>query len=176
MIDADELREIRAELSVFDRAAKWELASKIVELDDGILEKAVQCLNLPSPNRNAGSDLQNIPVKQKLELNDLHEATLDIITASACYSPCVKKFIAVRCRTIGSSADALKTYFFDLYQNLRMEGFLGDELFDAMLIYIRHKVRDVQLQAAATAILVHLFLMCDVFEKTEGERRGVTLI
>ena len=162
----EEIARIRKELAALDRAAKREIIDRMVELDEDVLLDATDALDLPRPDHSTGSGLTTVPVPLKMEINDLGEDTRLIIARAMCFSELVAGFIKRQCRTKSDFAVSLRTYFCDLYKNLRYADFYGDDLFNAMIVHMRKKVGDIQRESVAVAILVHLFLICDVFEKS----------
>ena len=179
MPDEKYISEIKKEIAAFNDAAKWTLIDRIAQLDDEVLEKAVNALGFPVPDQLTCSDYKTMTVPKKMEKNHLGEderlgETVKMIIGSCmCHSRRVGTFIYERCRTEPSFAETLRTYFCQLYANFRHEGLLGDDLFLAMTCHFRKVVGD-EFQSAATAILVHLFLICDVFEKS-GEPNEVRM-
>lgn len=163
----DEKRLLDEKIAAFDTAAKWHIAEGLSRLDDTILDEAVSKLTLPEPDKSTGSDYTVIPVPQKMKLNFLKEDSQDIIRKAMCVSRAIGTYIRNRCRTEHDFGIRLRTYFCNLYYELRKPpyGYLGDCLFKAMVARITQKVPLVN-GPAATAILVHLFLICDVFEKS----------
>lgn len=168
-----DILRLKAEVAAFDEAASWKLVDTISKLDDSILECAVDALDLSVLDKDTGSDYKTIPVPEKIKLNGFSEKVQRIIGRSLCFSRSIGRFIVGRSRTQSDFAVSLRTYFCQLYSNLRNEGFLQDDLFIAMRDYIADSLGDEKEAAAATAILVHLFLICDVFEKSgeAAERR-----
>jgi len=174
IISEDEFREIKAGIAAFDEAATWKLTDAISGLDDEILENAITSLGPLTRDPASGTDLKIIPVPEKIRKNHLGDAPKQIISRSLCFSRQIGGFISRRNRTDMAFAESLRTYFCDLYMTLRHEGLLQDDLFLGMVSYIQNKMQDEISAAAATAVLVHLFLVCDVFEKSgeAGERNS----
>ena len=178
-MDETYILELKREIAAFNEAEKWMLIDCVARLDDEVLEKAVNALGFPVPDKSTGSDYKTMTVPKKMEKNHLGEderlgETVNMIIGSCmCHSRRVGTFIYERCRTEPSFAETLRTYFCHLYANFRHEGLLGDDLFLAMTCHFRKVVGD-EFQGAATAILVHLFLICDVFEKS-GEPNEVRM-
>lgn len=162
----EEIASIRKKIAALDHAAKRGIIDRMVELDEGVLLDAADALDLPKPDRATGSGLTTIPVPLKMEINDLGDDSRSIIARAMCFSELVAGFIKRQCRTKSDFAVSLRTYFCDLYKNLRHADFHGDDLFDAMIVHMREKVGDPVRESVAVAILVHLFLICDVFEKS----------
>lgn len=180
MPDEAYILELKKEIAAFDDAAKWTLIDRVARLDDEVLEKAVNALGFPVPDKLTGSDYQTMTVPKKMEKNHLGEderlgeLVSGIIGSCMCHSRRIGTFIYERCRTEPSFAEMLRTYFCRLYANFRHAGLLGDDLFLAMTCHFRKVVGNESHAAAATAILVHLFLICDVFEKS-GEPNEVRM-
>lgn len=180
MLDEAYILELKKEIAAFDEAAKWTLIDRVAHLDDEVLEKAVNALGFKVPDKLTGSDYRTMTVPKKMEKNHLGEDekrgedVKAIIGSCMCHSRRIGTFIYERCRTEPSFAEKLRTYFCHLYANFRHDGLLGDELFLAMDCHFRKVLGDAFQAAAATAILVHLFLICDVFEKS-GEPNEVRM-
>ena len=134
------------------------------------LEAAIDSLKLPKTDPNIGFDLKIHDTDRKLDINNLGERTKKVIVEVAQHSAKVQKFISERAKqTNDSSFPARLRYFFvSLYNKFYLEdGIYGDDLFEAVRQAASESVKSDSCKFATLAILVHLFIICDVFLRPE---------
>jgi len=148
---------------------KTRIPDELVNIDFEVLEEAVKSLRLPD-NVEAVDDLKRINVDEKMALNDIRtDGNKKIIDASVCYSEEVGKFITRKAVNDNDEKFPyrLKTFFKGIYAEFYHNGIRGDELFDRLASEIIGMIPKPAAHPAAYAILVHLFEICDIFEKPQ---------
>lgn len=168
-ISEEKYAEILAKVGAYDESAAWNLEDRISKIDDSILDRVLRKLGPMTSERGGGSDMRVIPVPEKMNVNHFSGRIERIIRRSLCHSKRISEFIKKCNRTDNEIPDLLRSYYNDLYMTFRNRGCLHDRLFLAMQEYLADVLADEIDAAAATAIMVHLFLTCDVFEKSHEE-------
>lgn len=138
------------------------------EVTAASLEAAIGELQLPDTDPDTGFDLTIHDTASKLRFNQLGDQTRNIILEFAQHSATVEKFISERAKQTNDPyfPARLSHFFVSLYRKFfREDGIYGDELFEAIGQAASHSVKSAQRKTATKAILVHLFLICDVFER-----------
>lgn len=110
------------------------------------------------------TDFAVIPPEDKIKKNNLSSGIRVLVMAGLSRSSEVQNYFIKQSQLDDEFIDRIKNGFIDKYQELR-NSLKGDELFMAMYQFANGKNSDFKLQAAALAILVHLFNLCDIFEK-----------
>ena len=156
-------------------AAAIEVAEKDVTYAS--LEAAINSLRLPKTDPNIGFDFKIHDTDKKLNINSLGEPTKNLILEAAQHSAKVQKFISERAKqTNDPSVPARLRYFFvSLYNKFYVEdGIYGDELFEAIRQAASKSVESDSCKFATQAILVHLFIICDVFLRPEDVKNAAS--
>ena len=171
------------DLQYFDAATRKALidqaAIEVAEKDVtyASLEAAIDALKLPDTDPNAGYDLTIHDTDKKLDLNKLGEPTKNLILEAAQHSAIVEKFISERAKQTNDSAFPAKLRFFfvSLYNKFFLEdGIYGDELFEAVRQAASESVKSDSCKFATLAILVHLFIICDIFLRPEDMKNAAS--
>jgi len=140
------------------------------QLDQGMsdisfAELTVAANALASGKHTSNEDYQVITPTEKIKKNALSESSKFYISIGLSQSPTVERFIANMAMNFDvqfpeNLKNGFKTKYIELKKNLS-----GDALFIAMINFARAGKRDFKHQAAGLAILIHLFHICEVFEK-----------
>lgn len=149
-------------------AAALEVAEKDVTYAS--LEAAIDALELPDTDPNIGYDLTIHDTNRKLDINQLGDPTKNLILEAAQHSAVVEKFISDRAKQTNDSdfPAKLRYFFVSLYNKFFLEdGIYGDELFEAVRQAASKSVKSDSCKFATLAILVHLFIICDIFLRPE---------
>ncbi len=136
------------------------------------LEAAIESLELPKSNPDNGYDLSIHDTKKKLDVNLLGEPTIRQIQEAAQHSATVEQFISDRAKLTNDSdfPYKLRGFFLDAYNTaIREKGIFGDALFADIRQAISERMTTASGKFAIQAILVHLFIICDVFRRPEEE-------
>ena len=164
------------DLQYFDAATRKALIDKaaieVLEKDVtyASLEAAIDALELPDTDPNLGYDLTIHDTDKKLNRNKLGEPTQKLIQEAAQHSAIVEKFISERAKQTNDSdfPIRLRYYFVSLYNKLYLEDEIyGDELFEAVRQAASQNAKSDSCKFATLAILVHLFIICDIFLRPE---------
>lgn len=105
-----------------------------------------------------------IPPEEKIQKNNLSEWSKRYIAMGLSRSAEVAKFISAMAQVDSSFPERLTAGFQDHYLELKKD-FVGDELFGEMLNFATCDCKGFEEHAAGIAILVHLFHLCEIFEK-----------
>ncbi|MGI9256493.1 MAG: ABC-three component system protein [Salinispira sp.] len=110
-------------------------------------------------------DFKVIPPGEKINKNDLSASVRYYISMGLINSHEVERFLAQMATHINEEfPEKLKNGFKKKYLELKTN-VSGDELFMEMLKFAQAGQHNFKQQAAGLAILSHLFLVCEVFEK-----------
>lgn len=148
------------------------MAEEAETLDTAILESAVNSLELPDSDPSLKYDLSIMDTETKIIYNRLDEPTRQIIREAAPFSVVVQKFISDRARDTNDPdfPKKLRSFFFREYRkHLVDRGIIGDELFSLVNTAVRSLIKQPSAKFAADAILVHLFIICDLFERPPSD-------
>ena len=133
-----------------------------------ILEDAVNSLELPDCDPSLQYDLKINDTQKKIICNSLHERTIALIQEGAAHSRVIEEFISERAKGTNDPdfPKKLRSFFFREYKRLLAnEGLWGDELFEGVRNAVSALIRNPKAKCAALSILVHLFIICDLFER-----------
>lgn len=164
--------QISLDLRFFDRATIHAAAEEVVdkEVSEAALEVAVDSLKLPKRKPDKSYDLSIHDTDKKMILNRLGESTKKLIYEAVPHSKKVQKFISDRAKQTNDPdfPDKLRSCFVAEYKRLiQDEGLVGDELFGAIRQAISDRIESGAAKFAAQAILVHLFIICEIFMRPE---------
>lgn len=107
---------------------------------------------------------ESIPLKEKMDKNELTDNVLDYIQIGLLKAKEVGSYVDDVATTDSQFPKRLKGGFVDQYSKLHQEGLRGDSLFDALVDFANSGNYDLKSQAAGIAVLVYLFEKCEVFE------------
>ncbi|MBB4427860.1 hypothetical protein GGD66_006443 [Bradyrhizobium sp. CIR48] len=145
-----------------ERAYREKLTAKLTDIGFAELEVAAKALLAPSVAANG--DYQTIPPAEKIEKNKLRSTSTMLLTLGAAKSREVERVLLASSQLDSEFPDRLRSGFVAEYKALKAEGLDGDDLFVAMYEWAGGE-GDKGREAAGLAILTHLFVICDVFEK-----------
>ncbi len=114
-----------------------------------------------NPSFSTGDNLKLIPPKEKIAKNSLSLVVSDYITMGMLRTELVKDYLN-RNPDI-NFASRLRSEFVNKYKEFKIL-VNGDELFYAMLDFASNSSNDFRVQAAALAVVVYFFQICDIFE------------
>ncbi|MBE8233199.1 MAG: HNH endonuclease [Endozoicomonadaceae bacterium] len=105
-----------------------------------------------------------LELDKKIEKNNLTKSTRSLITMGLSVSETTRAYIESQEKLDNNYPEQLKKGFKNEYNKLVEKGLSGDALFESMLEFSTsgHDFKD---KAAGLAILVHLFELCEIFEK-----------
>ena len=139
-----------------------------VDVSVSILEEAITSLRLPSCDPNMTEDLYMADTREKLKLNRLGDPTRKLIQEVINHSSTVEAFIKDHAKGTNDPdfPKKLRAIFFREYKRLfEQQGLYGDDLFSGVRDAISAMIPKPELKCAALSILVHLFIICDLFER-----------
>ena len=155
------------EVMAFRGGRKQRIPEELVDIDFKVLQDAVKCMRLPDVVPPVEDAELPMKVDSKMAFNHLSDDCREVIYPAVCYSQTVGDFI-IR-KAVDDNDDTfpyrLETFFRGIYAEYYNNGWRGDDLFDAMLNEIEKLIPKRKAKRAASAILVHLFEKCVVFEK-----------
>lgn len=134
------------------------------------LEDAIESLDLPKSSPDDRYDLSIHDTQKKLDVNLLGEPTIRLIREAAQHSAIVEQFISDRAKQTNDPdfPYKLRGFFLDAYNTaIREKGVFGDALFSDIRQTIAERMTTGSGKFAIQAILVHLFIICDVFRRLE---------
>ena len=117
-----------------------------------------------APLSGAESFILTPPI-EKMNKNGLSERSALLIRLGLANARLVEDFVAKFTMTSSSFADDLKAGFVSEYNVRVTEGFVGDDLFEAMRAFAVSGAQEFRRQAAGLSVLTYLFEKCEVFEK-----------
>ena len=148
------------------------MAEKADVLDIAILEEAVNSIELPKSDQSLEYDLSINDTEAKIAHNHFGDVSRPIIREAAPFSSIVEKFISDRARDTNDPEFPMKlrSFFFREYRRLLVDsGIFGDELFVMVNTAVSALIKSPAAKFAANAILVHLFIICDLFERPPSD-------
>lgn len=139
------------------------------ELDNGMSVMSFAELEIASKAIAKGihyekPDFTVVPPEEKNKKNGLSSEIQVLIVAGLSRSAEVQNFLSKQSHLDYEFTDRLKNGFIIKYQELKTT-LKSDDLFVALYEFARNGETDFKLQAASLAILVHLFHLCEIFEK-----------
>ncbi|WP_333890859.1 HNH endonuclease signature motif containing protein [Mycolicibacterium gadium] len=163
--------DLRSWKSTHEAWVNERLAERMKSINFAELE--VVCKHLVDNEKAIDSTAMiSVEIRVKMDENDLTDRVASRLTTGLMQAPQVADFLAVySARLDREFPRRLRQGFVAMYNNLRDAGFLGDSLFLQMVEEGTPDPppgSDVALrwdyEAAALAVLSHLFEICDVFE------------
>jgi hypothetical protein len=119
-------------------------------------------LELPS---RPTTDFSIVPPLEKIQKNNLSRKVEAMIMLGTGKSLEVEEYLTETSKIDTRFPERLKAGFVAEYNRLLIDGFEGDNLFEALLFFSSRNKRDFLHQAAGLAVLVYLFHKCEIFEK-----------
>lgn len=155
----------------YDQGAAYATVNELEdkELSETALEVAVKSLDLSGEPLDLKYTLSIHDTDRKLELNRLGDITRQLIYEAAPHSKTVEDFISNHAKQANdpSFPKKLRSCFMREYIRLYDSGIYGDELFESIRQSISTRIPNPHLKFAAQAILVHLFIICELFKRPE---------
>lgn len=113
-----------------------------------------------------------VPPEDKMRANGLTDALRPTMSIGLSLAPQVAEFIRRQAQLSSRFPERLRGGFLNEYNSLVSDGALGDDLFLALIEFGANaaatpqddSARHFTIRAASTAILCHLFQVCDIFE------------
>jgi hypothetical protein len=157
----DLLLKMKSEHETWVRQSR---AQAMPEVDFQELEEVTQHLlvnfsNLPE------TEYTLTPPEEKMRRNGLTEQSKSYILHGMIKSKEVREFIQTKTLVDSKFAERLKAGFLAQYYSYVQQGYLGDELFEALCTFASIHGHTFKYQAAGIAVLVYLFEDCEVFER-----------
>lgn len=128
------------------------------------LEEATQWVMRVSPDP-AQTGFTVVMPDEKIRKNELTDRSRMAITMGLSVSSEVGKYIKTVAQTDSDFPVRLRSGFLQEYHRLRRKGCRGDDLFDLMCSFAQQGFTEPYKQSAGIAVLIHLFELCEVFEK-----------
>lgn len=156
----DKLRQWKNTIEEKHRSSRLKASISFGELD------AVTKTIIANPSLSVSPDFRVIPPEEKMQRNSLTENVRGLLTLGYAQVPQVESYVTHVSMLDHTYPDRLVTGFLNEYYRLKNEySFEGDELFNGMYYFASGRSLKVQEQVAGLAVLVYLFIKCDVFEK-----------
>lgn len=105
------------------------------------------------------------PILENMLKNGLTPRSRNLLRIGTSLFPDIASFIQFMSVPDPQFAERLKAAFVNEYDKFFQEGYRGDALFEALLIFVNGASPDFDIQCAALAVLAYMFVMCEVFEK-----------
>ncbi len=166
----DNANQIRLDLDFAGAAIEDARRYEDIDVDAYVLEEAVKCLQLPDCDPDLTDDLFISDTNAKLEINRLGEPTRKLIREVINHSATVEAFIKDHAKETNDSEfpQKLRSFFTREYKKLlNQNAIFGDGLFSGVRDAVARLIPKPELKCAALSILVHLFLICDLFRRPE---------
>jgi len=155
----DHLREIKRFHEVWVEGAIDKAMSDVTFAELEIAAKAIA-----SGAHYAGGDFTVIPPEEKIKKNSLTSISIGHIITGLSKSTEVERFLSSMALLDSEFPERLKDGFKHRYLELRQVS-AGDALFMEMFSFATKGFKGITESAAGLAILVHLFHLCEIFEK-----------
>lgn len=146
------------------RRFKDTLGATISDLGYHELEIAAKSL-MASNSASKNNDFKIITPNEKIEKNKLGNQSRFLITMGASTSYLVEEMLFKAIQLDPEFAERLKEGFQIKYNKLNEGGLRGDDLFNALYEWAAGSNSNQTRAASGLCILVHLFIICDIFEK-----------
>lgn len=140
------------------------LGATISDLGYSELETAAKAL-MASTASPQSYEFRIITPEKKIEKNSLGSQSRLLITMGASSSHLVEDMLLKAIQLNPQFADMLKEGFNVKYKNFADAGLVGDDLFNALHEWAAGSSGNQVRRASGLCILVHLFIICDIFER-----------
>ena len=170
----EEIAYLRGEVATYNAAAKWEVIQPDDPISESSLENALARLKPfveKMGSRNLSTDYKTVPIEEKLSLNDLKSDAAADIGRAMCYYETVDTYVRGEDRSHPGFHRRVADFFIGLYNECRRQGCFGDDLYRIMILWFNRQMGNMALEPVAAALVAYLFAKCDIFEKTEEEKR-----
>ena len=157
----DRLRRIKAEHEAKVRKAVLDAFADVGFVE---LQEATRWVARIQPSA-VTSDYSLLRLDQKIKKNDLDDGARAVITMGLSVAADVSSYIESVAQTDAEFPERLKAGFLEEYWRLTKEGNKGTVLFDSMCHFAQQGFSQQAERSAGLAVLIHLFEVCEVFEK-----------
>lgn len=154
------LREFKArhERHVFERLRAEQPNVGFAELE--VLTKAIA-----GPRAASDGNLDLLPLREKMAKNDMSEASHGLLTMATSTTRQTSNFVELSAALDPDFPDRIRAGFQAEYRRLFVDGFRGDELFEALCDFASRGSSDIRRRVAGIGIVGYLFERCEVFER-----------
>jgi len=105
------------------------------------------------------------PIVEKIRKNGLTIRSQKLLQIGSALNNDVAEFVQFMSVADAQFSERLKAAFVTEYDTLHQTGFRGDDLFEALLVFVTGVSPEFEVQCAALGVLAYMFIMCEVFEK-----------
>jgi len=145
------------------------------DLTDALFERAIAALAIPEYEQPKNADLESVKLKDKIKANCFSDTVVDRMREEISRFNQVQKFVAERDMIEPGFRHNLRGFFWKTYRELacREDGPYGDDLFHALYKVMRERIAETKYgeRRALMPIITYLFVICDLFYRTEEERK-----
>lgn len=128
------------------------------------LEEATKWATQLEPS-SVSTDYSLLKVKDKINKNDLGNEVISVIAAGLGVASEVARYVDNVALTDPDYPERLKAGFLGEFWRLKKDGVSGSELFELMCQFSQQGFSRQVERSAGLAVLIHLFEVCEVFEK-----------
>ena len=145
------------------------------DFSDSLIEEVINKLNVNRGDKTHIDDLEFTDIQEKIRLNVLTDRTVAKLQEDIVHFNAIQKYIERRDRSEPGFHDQLKNLFRAEYKRLVIDrGIFDDDLFDALEKFFKDKfdITETRKRNAVRPIITYLFMKCDIFFRTDAERRA----
>ncbi len=157
----ERLRQMKADHEVWVQKS---LKEQISHIGFAELEVAIKAIMSPE-SMKVNDSFEVTPPGEKISKNNLTASSHNLIVQGLSLSDKVQEYIKRQSKLDEGYPERLTKGFRDEYDKLVQDGLGGDALFDSMVAFSSGGSQDFKRRAAGLAILSHLFLLCEIFER-----------
>ncbi len=128
------------------------------------LQEATQWATTVQPSAVTG-DYSLLKVEDKIKKNDLDADARGVVAMGLGVTSEVSRYIENVAQTDGEFPERLKAGFLEEYWRFKRGGINGGDLFELMCQFAQQGFQRQAQRSAGLAVLIHLFEVCEVFEK-----------
>lgn len=143
------------------------------DISDRTFEEAVNALRIEHPDHDHDEDLMSVNTEDKVNINRLGESSMKQLEEGIVHFTQLQNFVRARDKVEPGFHTSLRDFFRAEYKKLvSSKGIIGDELFDKLIDTLKARMdttKTVQ-RRAVLPIVTYLFVICDLFFRTEEER------
>ena len=136
-------------------------------------ELAVAIKGIQAQGTSSDNSLTIVVPEEKIQINHLSTQVRNRLVLGLMQAPLVQSFFIAMEKADATFERRVVNGFQKEYLRLRDAGETPDEIFDDLHRFSSMNSPEFEVQAAGLALLAHLFEKCDVFERTEEEKRHV---
>ena len=173
---AEELEELMSECKACNSMAKWDALPHEDAIDEESFEEVLGKIK-PEIEKvdksNLSTSYKTVNIKTKFKINDLDTDTKDDITRALCYYEKVDEYVIGEDRLRPRFHRRLANLFIILYNECLEKGYDGSQTYRIMQQWFKKRLGKPALDLVVSALVAYLFAKCDIFQKTEAEKRQV---